>query len=215
MKLVFKTKEEWLEARKGKITSTMASAILGLNPYFTSQDAWEYLVGLKTPSDISDRPQVKYGLEAEKHIRNLFALNHPEYEVEDIKDGEWHLYVDDEFPFICASGDGIYTKKVDGTKGSLEIKTSEILSSQHKENWKQSIPSNYFCQVLLEIRCQQTNEATLVAELKYASDYIARKEYEIKKEDVQDDIDYIVKGVVDFYNKYVVTKKRPPLVLDI
>ena len=214
MKLVFKSKEEWLEARKGKITSTMASAIIGMNPYFTSQEAWEYLVGIKTPSDISDRPQVKYGLEAEKFIRGLFALNHPEYEVENVNEEEWHLYVDDEFPFICASGDGIYTK-VDGTKGSLEIKTSEILSSQHKESWRDgNIPMSYLCQVLFEMRCQKTSEATLVAELKYGTDYIARKEYEIKRENVQEDMDYIIKQCVDFYNKYVVTKKRPPLMMD-
>lgn len=214
MKLVFNTKEEWLRARKGKITSTMVSAILGLNPYMTNQEAWEILVGLKEPQDISDKSYVQYGLKAEEHIRRLFALNHPEYEVEEVNTNEWHLYVDDEYPFLCASGDGTY-KKEDGKKGSLEVKTSEVLSSQHKENWKDAIPTNYFLQVLMEIRCQKTDEATLVAELKYATDYIARKEYEIKKEDVQEDINYVVKEVVDFYNKYVVTKKRPPLKIDI
>lgn len=214
MKLVFNTKEEWLEARKGKITSTMVSAILGMNPYMTNQDAWEILEGIKEPQDISDKPYVQYGLKAEEYIRRLFALNHPEYDVEEVNTNEWHLYIDDEYPFICASGDGIYTKE-DGTTGSLEIKTSEILASQQKESWKDSIPSNYFLQVLIEIRCQKTQEATLVAELKYATDYIARKEYEIKKEDVEDDINYVVKEVVDFYNKYVVTGKKPPLKIDI
>ena len=214
MKYVFKTKEEWLSFRKGKITSTIASAILGMNPYMTNQDAWEIIMGLKEPEDISDKDYVQYGIQAEKHIRNLFALNHPEYEVEDVDDNEWHIYVDEEYPFICASGDGLYTKQ-DGTLGSLEIKTTTILASQQKESWKDAIPSNYFCQCLLEIYCQKTNEATLVAELKYATDYTARKEYEIKKEDVQEDIDYVVKEVVDFYNKYIVTGKKPPLKIDI
>ena len=213
MKLVFNTKEEWLESRKGKITSTLASAILGVNPYMTNQDAWELIMGLKEVEDISGRYYVQYGLNAEKHIRNLFALNHPEYEVENVNETEWHLYVDDEYPFICASGDGTY-KKEDGTIGSLEIKTSEILASQQKESWKDSIPMNYFIQVLMEIRCQKTQEATLVAELKYATDYIARKEYQIDREDVQEDIDYVVKELVDFWNKYVVTNKRPPLRID-
>lgn len=214
MKLVFNTKEEWLEARKGKITSTIASAILGLNPYMTNQDAWEILVGLKEPQDISDKPYVQYGLKAEEHIRRLFALNHPDYVVEEVNTNEWHLYIDDEYPFICASGDGIYTKE-DETTGSLEIKTSEILVSHQKESWKDLIPVNYFCQCLFEIRCQKTDEATLVAELKYAKDYIARKEYYIQRKDVQGDINYVVKEVVDFYNKYVVTKKRPPLKINI
>ena len=214
MKLVFNTKEEWLEARKGKITSTMVSAILGVNPYMTNQDAWEIIMGLKEVEDISDKPYVQYGLNAEKHIRNLFALNHPEYQVENVNETEWHLYVDDEYPFLCASGDGTY-KKEDGKTGSLEVKTSEIISSQHKESWRENIPINYRLQCYVEIRCQKTDEATLVAELKYATDYIARKEYEIKKEDIQEDIDYVVKEVVDFYNKYVITGKKPPLKIDI
>ena len=135
-------------------------------------------------------------------------------DVEEVNTNEWHLYIDDEYPFLCASGDGTY-KKEDGKTGSLEVKTSEIISSQHKESWRENIPINYRLQCYVEIRCQKTDEATLVAELKYATDYIARKEYEIKKEDIQEDIDYVVKEVVDFYNKYVITGKKPPLKIDI
>lgn len=214
MKITFNNEQEWLEARKGKITSTLASAIIGLNPYMTSFEAWEILVGIKEPKDISDKPYVKYGKNAEEHIRQLFLLNHPDLEL--IEDDKYTLYVDDEYPFLAASGDGMYKYIDSEKKGSIEIKTTEILSSSQRESWRNNcIPTNYLSQVYMEIRCMKTDEATLIAELKYSQDVISRREYYIKKEDVKEDIDYLVKELVDFYNKYVVTKKRPPLTLDI
>ena len=211
MKIVCKNEQEWLEARKGKITSTLASAILGLNPYMNSLEAWEILVGIREPKDISNKDSVKYGKEAEDPIRQLYLLNHPSYEL--IENDKYCLYVDDEYPFLAASGDGMYSNG--DIKGTIEVKTTEILSSYQRETWKDGIPNNYFVQSLAEMRCMDTNEVTLIAELKYSAVSVWRKEYYIKRDDVKEDIDYLVKELVDFYNKYVVTKKRPPLVLNI
>lgn len=212
MKLTFNTEQEWLEARKGKITSTMASAILGLNPYMNSVEAWEILVGIKEPQDISDKPYVQYGKKAEEHIRDLFLLNHPEYKL--IENDKYCLYIDDQYPFLAASGDGMYEIINTIKKGTIEIKTTEILASSQRETWKNGLPQNYFIQCLMEMRCMGTDEATLIAELKYSVDSIWRREYTMNKVDVQEDIDYVVKELVEFYNKYVVTKKRPPLILN-
>ena len=212
MKKVFKTKEEWLNYRKGKITSTMASAILGLNPYLTNIEAWEILIGKRERENIEDKDYVQYGLKAEKHIREMFKLNHPELEVEEMKEEEWHIYISNNYDFLCASGDGTYIKE-DGTKGSLEIKTSTILSSYQKESWRDGVPISYLVQCYMEMYCQETSECTLVAELKYDTDYIVRKEYYIKREDVEEDIKMVVDKCIEFYNKYVVTKTRPPLAM--
>ena len=37
--------------------------------------------GLRQTEDISEKPYVKYGTEAEKYLRSLFQLDFPEYEV--------------------------------------------------------------------------------------------------------------------------------------
>ena len=37
--------------------------------------------GLAEQEDISDKPYVKYGTEAEKYLRGLFALDFPQYQV--------------------------------------------------------------------------------------------------------------------------------------
>lgn len=216
MKKEFSNESEWLEARKDLITSTIASAILGKNPYLTSLEAWEILIGKSNHEDVSNKPYVVYGKKAEKYIRELFFLNHDEYtNIENKKENEYCLYVSDEEPFIAASGDGIYMINETNELESLEIKTSEILASMQKENWKERIPDNYYIQVLIEMYCQKTKGATLVAELKYSKDYIARKEYHItRNEEVENDIQYVVSKLKDFYNNYVITKKRPPLILD-
>lgn len=212
MKLIFNSEQEWLEARKGKITSTLASAILGLNPYMTSIDAWEILVGIKEPQDISDKPYVQYGKNAEPYIRKLFLLNHPELEI--VEEENWVLYVDDTYPFLAASGDGMYKHIKSQTLGTIEVKTTEVVASSQRETWRGGLPNSYYIQCLMEMQCMKTDETTLIAELKYAVDSIWRKEYYIKKEDVKEDIDLLINTLVDFYNKYVVTKKRPPLVLN-
>ncbi len=71
----------WLEFRKQGIGGSDAAAILGLNPYKTNVQVWEEKTGLRVPDDISDKPNVKYGKEAEELLIKLFALDYPQYKV--------------------------------------------------------------------------------------------------------------------------------------
>ena len=73
--LILGDREEWLEARAGRIGGSDASAILGMNPYRTNIELWQIKTGRLIPEDISDKPYVKYGTEAEQHLRKL-ALIH-------------------------------------------------------------------------------------------------------------------------------------------
>lgn len=211
----FNNKEDWLLRRKGMITSTMASAILGLNPYMSSDEAWELLVGIREPVDISHKDYVQKGQKAEKHIRALWALDHPEYDVEELEDNDYRLWVSDKYPFLGASGDGAVT--LGDKKGMLEIKTTAILSSMQNENWsfkdEVKIPDNYYLQVLLELYCSECDFVVLVPELMYSEHSTSRRTIFINKDDVQEDIDYVVKKCVEFYEKYVVKGKRPPRVI--
>ena len=51
----------------------------------------------------------------------------------------------------------------------------------------------------------------LVAELKYEQDYQARKTYTIQREEVIEEIKYLEKEEIKFWNEYVVKDIRPPL----
>ena len=94
--------EEWLRART-KIGGSDASAIVGMNPYKTNVDLFkEKAYGIE-PEDISDKPYVKYGTEAEKHLRELFKLDYPEYQVGYVEN---NMFTNDKYPWAHASLDG-------------------------------------------------------------------------------------------------------------
>ena len=93
--LTFPKRDEWLKARKNYIGGSDASAVVGMNPYKSNVDLWLEKTGQVIPEDISDKPYVKYGQEAEHHLRELFKLDFPEYQV---------FYEENNMFFICPEG---------------------------------------------------------------------------------------------------------------
>ena len=131
-KVIFNSKEDWLEFRKGKITGTTASAIIGKNPYLSNTEVWEIITNRKEPKDISEKPYVVKGKYAEEHIIRLFILDHPTYQLEEME-AEFVVFYDDDNPYIMATPDGILKNIETGEIGIIEIKTCDILSSRQKE----------------------------------------------------------------------------------
>lgn len=209
-RLLFSSKEEWLQHRT-RIGGSDAAAIIGMNPYRTNQELWEIKTGLKQAEDISEKPYVKYGTEAELHLRELFALDFPEYKVEYFGDNMW---LNDKFPFAAASLDGELTDK-QGRRGILEIKTTEIMRAGQKDLWKNRIPDNYYIQLLHYLMVTEYEFAVLKGQLKFNIDgdvFLQTKHYHIERSEVQDDIDYLQKKETEFW-EYVKSGKRPPLIL--
>ena len=110
---VYDGREQWLKGRKKFIGGSEAAAIVGLNPYMTNIDLWRIKTGRDTPEDIGNKDFVRYGINAEPHLRALFAADYPDYEVGYIENNMWH---NDVYPFAHASLDGWLTDK-DGRKG--------------------------------------------------------------------------------------------------
>lgn len=212
-KVLLKDRDEWLHHRKNGIGGSEISAIVGLNPYMSNVDLWELKTGRKEAEDISEKPYVKYGTQAEMHLRGLFRLDFPQYEVEYIDNNS---FINDKYPWAQASLDGWLTEKETGRRGILEIKTSEILNSMHKERWKDQIPQNYYCQTLFYMAVYEADFAILKAQLKTVFDempYFQTKHYRIEREDVQADIEFLMSKGSEFWNKYVLTDTQPPLSL--
>ena len=210
--LQMKSREEWLEKRTSFIGGSDASAIVGMNPYETNIDLWEQKTGRTVKEDISGKSYVKYGVEAEDHLRALFALDYPQYVV----GYEPHnIWLNDRFPFAHASLDGWLTDKETGRQGILEIKTTNILQSMQREKWDHRIPDNYFVQVLHYLLVTEFDFAILKAQLKYDYDgdiFLTTKHYTIERSEVADDIDYLEREERKFYS-YIIEDKRPPLVI--
>lgn len=206
-----KDRAEWLEARKNRIGGSEAACIVGMNPYQTNVELWEIKTGQVEAEDISDKPYVKYGSEAEQHLRELFRLDFPQYKVSYVEDNMW---LNDKYPFAHASLDG-WLEDEQGRKGILEIKTTNILQSMQKEKWKNRIPDNYYIQVLHYLMVTEFEFAILKAQLKYDYDgdiTLTTKHYKIERDEVQDDIEYLQKAEKNFYSA-IKEKRRPSLVL--
>lgn len=206
-----KDRAEWLEARKNRIGGSDAACIVGMNPYRSNVELWEIKTGQVEAEDISDKPYVKYGSEAEQHLRELFKLDFPQYKVSYVEDNMW---LNDKYPFAHASLDG-WLEDEQGRKGILEIKTTNILQSMQKEKWKNRIPDNYYCQVLWYLGVTGFDFAILKSQLKY--DYggdimLNTKHYKIERKDVIEDIEYLFKEAKEF-SEYVKNDTIPPLKL--
>lgn len=207
---ILSSHDEWLKNRT-KIGGSDASAIIGLNPYKTNVDLWMEKTGQVIPEDISDKPYVQYGTQAEMHLRGLFRLDFPEYKVEYIEN---NMFLNDKYPFAHASLDGWLTDQ-DGRKGILEIKTTEILQSMQKEKWKEKIPDNYYVQILHYLMVTEFDFAVLKAQLKTVFDgvpYLQTKHYFIERADVEADVQYLAEEEQKFW-KMVEAGKRPALIL--
>lgn len=209
--LILKSREEWLEKRKNYIGGSDASAVIGMNPYKSNIELWEEKTGLIVPEDISEKPYVKFGHDAEPLMRELFKLDFPEYEV---FYEENNLYLNDKYPWGHYSADG-WLKDEKGRFGLYEGKTTNILQSMQKEKWRDKLPENYYVQLIHGFLITEAEFAILKGRLKSVIDgmpYIQIKHYPVERSDVLEDIEYLAREEKNFW-RYVQEKKRPPLKL--
>lgn len=203
--------DEWLKHRT-KIGGSDAAAILGKNPYKTNVELWKDKAFHLMPEDISDKPYVKYGIEAEKYLRELFKLDYPQYEMFYEENNMW---TNDAYPFAHASLDG-WLKDEAGRMGVWECKTTNILQSRQKEKWDHRLPENYYIQILHYLMVTEFEFVELKAQLKSVfsdgSVYLQTRHYHIERSDVEADITYLAEEERKFWT-CVENMKAPPLVL--
>lgn len=216
MQIAYENHEKWLLGRKQGIGGSDASAVVGYNPYKSNIDLWEEKTHKKEPEDISNKPYIRYGHDAEPMLVKLFALDYPQYEVN--YNDNYRVNYHDEYDFIFCTRDCDLIDKETGKKGALEIKTTEILNSMHKEKWDNQIPNNYYCQVLQYFITDKELEFVWVkAQIK--SDYgegnirLVTKHYYFTREQCQGDIDWLLEHEIAFWQNYVVKNVRPPRLL--
>lgn len=201
----------WLEKRKSYIGGSEAACIVGMNPYQSNVDLWELKTGRKKAEDISGKPYVQYGTKAESFLRELFALDYPQYKVEY---QEHNMWLNSDYPFAHASLDGWLTDR-DGRRGIWECKTTNIQNSAQKMKWENRIPDNYFCQLLHYFAVTGFDFAVLKAQLKWQTDndvFEVTKHYHIERTEVEDDIQMLMSQERKFA-ECLVTDTRPPLIL--
>lgn len=207
----FKSREEWLDARTGRIGGSDASAIVGLNPYMDNVTLWKIKTGQLVQEDISEKPYVKYGTQAEDHLRELFKLDFPEYQV---FYEEGNMWLNDAIPWGHASLDG-WLLDQGGRRGILEIKTTEIMRAGQKDLWKGRIPDNYYIQLLHYFLITGFDFAVLKGQLKFEVDsemWLQTKHYKIERSEVREDIEFLKEKESEFW-QHVQQDNPPALIL--
>jgi putative phage-type endonuclease len=211
-------RKSWLAARQQGLGGSDAGAAIGANKYKSNVDLWREKAGLTEPEDISDKPAVKFGKQAEEHIRALFMLEHPEFTVDY---HEFYMYLNDKFPFIYATLDGELTDE-NGRRGILEIKTATIQNPSQWNEWFDDdgypkIPDSYYAQILHQLAATGWEYVVLVAYIRvaYAAEGNAKArifERRVERVDVEADINFLVGQEAAFWQA-VKDKKQPPRLL--
>ena len=206
-----KNREEWLECRKSGIGGSDAGCVVGKNKYKSNLTLYNEKTGAVQPEDISDNIAVKFGKNAEEHIRVLFALTYPEF---DIDYHEFRMYANDKYPFIYATLDGELAD-CKGRQGILEIKTVTIRNSEQWEEWNDRIPDSYYIQILHQLIATGWDFAVLYAHIRYSKGNEVRatmRRYDVERNEVVEDMQILLEAEKAFW-KNVEEKKIPALIL--
>lgn len=219
---VLSSREEWLKART-KIGGSDASAIFGMSPWKTNVNLWAEKVNNLPPVDISKKDCVRYGVAAEPLLRALFALDYPEL---DVLYEENNIWFNDRYPWAHASLDGWLIERDTGSKGILEIKTTEIQSGNQRQKWgtpwKPNLPQNYYIQILHYLMVTEFDFVMLVGQLKSnltdengdPALVKTTRHYRVNRSDdgVEEGIQRLAEEEYRFW-KMIQERKEPPLIL--
>ncbi|MCD7740520.1 MAG: YqaJ viral recombinase family protein [Candidatus Gastranaerophilales bacterium] len=210
--------EIWQKQRSKGIGGSDCASVLGLNPYKTNIELWREKTGRKKKENIDNKPYVIYGKKAEEHLRGLFSLDYPEFE---IIHSPYNIHYNPNKEYIRASLDGelFFNKQNNNNviKGIWEGKTSEIRQLSDWKKWDGQIPMNYFCQILHYFAIDEDYKfAYLTAQIKHKDKtgeiVKTTRNYKILRKDYLSDIEYLIKEEEKFW-RYVETDEEPPLIL--
>ena len=214
--------EDWLQERKKGLGASDAGTIIGVNPWKTNVELWAEKTGQREPEDISGKPYVEYGHQAEQHIRGLFALDHPGLQV--TYESPYKIIRSDEHPWIFCTPDGeltgIKATEEDGCyrmrQGGLEIKTTEIQNSRKWREWDGRIPDQYYAQVCHQMLATGWEFVWLRAQIKYTTrdgeKRAEMRDYLIERAEAQEDINALLEAEKAFWEQ-VQSRTCPPLKL--
>lgn len=146
-----KSREAWLELRKGGIGSSEVGTILGLNPYETPYQLWRKKKGLDAPTPENFAMRAGHYLE---DAVSLFYQDETGNEIIKSSSGDW-LIVNNERPFLRVSPDRTCWKRgmarKHDNKGIVECKTTQ------KEIDGDSLPQHWFCQLQYQLGVAELN----------------------------------------------------------
>lgn len=224
-KTTYKTKAEWLKVKEKTIGGSEAAAIVGRSKWLTTNDIYNKMV-LGKSKTLVENAKMADGVEAEPHIRALFAIDHKEFKVKNPpKKGYW-LFQRKDKPYLSCTPDGLMEKVVSGSLWGLEIKNIDLIKREDKSLWEcDMLPDQYLYQCLqYMVVLPDLYGVVLNAHLKYYNrtedgryefDFAQDRSFILYREDFRSAVAYLEKKETEFYENHIKLKKRPALVLKI
>ena len=200
--VLFMQDDKWREGRKHSIGASDAAAVMGISPWKTEAQLWDEKANGKM-LDFHNSDTVR-GHRSENHILELYGIETGRK----IFSGERIMLMSNHNPFMSCTLDGIdFTDE--NNPIIIEVKSVKF---SHGEWSDDKIPDYYFTQLLHQLAVTGWNEAILLVRFTRNEGWESASErlYHVKREDVQDQIDKLVRKERKFWYEYVVNKKRPP-----
>ena len=200
--VLFMQDDKWREGRKHSIGASDAAAVMGISPWKTEAQLWDEKANGKM-LDFHNADTMR-GHRSENHILELYGIETERK----IFSGERIMLMSNHNPFMSCTLDGIdFTDE--NNPVIIEVKSVKF---SHGEWSDDKIPDYYFTQLLHQLAVTGWNEAILLVRFTRNEGWESASErlYHVKREDVQDQIDKLVRKERKFWNEYVVNKKRPP-----
>lgn len=223
----FKDKEEWKQARIKGIGGSDISAVVGMNPYKTNLDLYKEKTSNTYKEDNNTSNEfIDYGVYFEPIIRKMWEYEHKNNYVIFYQDNT--LLMNNDNPFMLYSPDGLLYDKVNNKYGIWECKTS-----YSPKKWKKdTIPENYYCQILHGLNVTGYDFVILRARIIYnifdtinlqlepndrETSYIIERDYYFDKNDIDtlNDMNYLKEECGEFWDKHIMTKTAPKVKIEI
>lgn len=203
-----KDTEQWHQLRGKGIGGSDAGIVMNVSQYHTPYELWEEKTG-KIKREFVTNEAIEKGNALEPIMFNLFkTLYSSKYEVIDTKDISLSSK---QYSFLRANLDGALIEKSTNKKGILEIKSSTIQNGGMLKKWNNDdLPITYYFQCLHYLYVTGFDFVILYAilDIPWANKQETRI-VEMYKEDLEADIEILIKTERWFWNK-VVTKTPPP-----
>lgn len=194
--------DAWRQARQSSIGASDAAAVMGISPWKTEAQLWDEKANGKM-LDFHNSDTVR-GHRSENHILELYGIETGRK----IFSGERIILLSNHNLFMSCTLDGIdFTDE--NNPIIIEVKSVKF---SHGEWSDDKIPDYYFTQLLHQLAVTGWGEAILLVRFTRNEGWesVSERMYHVKREDVQDQIDKLVRKESKFWNEYVVNKKRPP-----
>ncbi len=203
-----KDTEQWHQLRGLGIGGSDAGIVMNVSQYHTPYELWEEKCGISERS-FTTNEAIEKGNALEPIMFNLFkTLYSSKYNVIDTKDISLSSK---QYSFLRANLDGALIEKSTNKKGILEIKSSTIQNSGMLKKWNNDdLPITYYFQCLHYLYVTGFDFVIVYAilDIPWANKQETRI-VEMYKEDLEADIEILIKTERWFWNK-VVTKTPPP-----